>query len=353
MYQQIEHILRCPITNEELNYVADTAAETDMPRTGGVTADFSTGFLNQSRSVFYPVIDNIICLMPEYALSDRKVRSNEDVLKVQEFYNRFGWTKSADGKYQDNKLFIDQRNNVGDNYKLATFNRINRLLERGGDYLLDIASGPAYQEHYKAFGAKFKTRICCDISIEALREAQKNLADYNALFVIGDITNIPLKDGVCDSVISMHTLYHVPKGKQAEATHELVRVAKSGSDRVVISYNWGWHSLLMNVALFPSRLLRLVKRIQKIVAPSTVDKESMSALYFYSHSPAFFRRHQPPKSSMRFTALRSLHENFIMQYLSDGPRSERFLNWLTRKEDKHPEFFGRQGAFGLIVYDKL
>ncbi len=350
MFEAITDILQCPITKESLIYSQSfQEANTKIQNTPDI--QLSHGFFNESKTIFYPIMDGIICMMPEYSVSDTKETSDEDILSVKAFYDSFGWKKSDDGKYHDNKLFIDQRA-VASEYREVCSKRLGRFLEKGGEYLLDIASGPVYQENNKAYSQHFKWRICIDISIQALKEAQQNLKDYNVIFIVGDITNIPLKKGSCTKVISQHTLYHVPKAKQAEAIHELIRVAQPGKDRVIISYNWGWHSLLMNIALFPSRLVRLLKRLKKIFIPQSTKAKTASKLYFYSHSPGYFKKIKPVNSKVSFTVLRTLHENFIKLYLSTGKGSQRFLNWLLTLENKYPAFFGKHGAFGLIVFQK-
>jgi SAM-dependent methyltransferase len=289
--------------------------------------------------------------MPEYSVSDDRYASDKDILSVQDFYNTLGWKKGAWGDYFDYTLFSDQRD-VARSYKQQYAERIFPFLNKQGKYLLDIASGPVYQEVNKQYGKNFEYRICMDISVEALKGAQQNLKDHQAYFIVGDITNIPLRDNCCDNVMSNHTLYHVPRHKQPTAVQELVRVCAPGS-KVIISYNWGWHSMIMNISLFPFRLIRFVRRLQKIYLPESVNKQSGAGLYFYSHSPGFFIRNKPESCKLEFSVLNTLHEDFIKIYLSRGKWSRKFLDFLLKLENRYPKFFGKHGAFGLMVYQKI
>lgn len=349
MFTTIEAILQCPITKESLTYVQHIKEEnTTILNLSEV--ELSHGFLNTSKTIFYPIIDNIICMMPEYCFSNASYTSDKDILSVKDFYNGFGWNKNDEGKYYDAKMFIDQRD-VAQEYKTLTNKRVSSLFAEKGKFLLDIASGPVYQQDYQEFGKNFEYRVCIDISIQALKEAQKNLHAYKAFFIVGDATNIPLKTECIDQVVSMHTVYHIPKQKQIEAVHEMARVCKAGSKAVIV-YNWGWHSMLMNLSLFPFQVVRFVKRVQKIYFPQSVNKKSEAGLYFYSHSPAYFRNRVPENCTMRISVLKTIHENFIKHYIRKNKASENFLAWLYRTENKFPEFFGKNGAFCLIILDK-
>ena len=349
--KNLDEILQCPVTGEELNYV-EHLADSELAGNIKVHTEAGSGFINKSKTVFYPVKNDIVCMLPEYAFTSIEQHTNKDTLSVQKFYNEFGWKKNQENKYHDNKLFIDQQT-VADEYRTLTTERVSSFLQAGGTYMLDIASGPVYQKESIEFSKNFACRICIDISIRALEEAQQNLQGKNAIFILGDICNIPLKNESCDRVISMHTLYHVPQEKQSKGMKELIRVCKAGSN-VIIAYNWGWHSMLMNLALLPSRAVRFISRLRKIYfANKNSNSDSTDRLYFYSHSPGYFRKHLPENCSIRFTVLKSLHENFITLYLGNNKTSKKFLGYLYRLENKYPSFFGTHGAFALIVIKKL
>jgi hypothetical protein len=350
-FKSFEDILQCPITKEKLEYCDNIQ---NLSLYGNIIreSDAGKGYVNKSGSVFYPVNNDIIYLLPECAITSLEYKTDEIIQSVKSFYDRFGWKKEENDQYNDNKLFVSNKEVVLE-YETLTTKRVDQFLENNGTYMLDIASGAVYQNEYQEFSKNFFCRICIDISITALKEAQENLKGQNAIFILGDITNIPLKNESCDCVLSMHTLYHVPKLKQAVGMNELVRVCKVNSN-IVIAYNWGWHSILMNFALFPIRMIKVFIRIRKVLFKKSQDvmNNSTSGLYFYSHGRRYFAKHKPVNSKISFYVLRSLHQDFIRLYLSDNAGSLRFLNRIYKLENKCPIFFGKHGAFPLIILKK-
>lgn len=350
-FSALTAILRCPVTDEALTYWDNsTALPPDLQQT--LDIEVEQGYVNESETVFYPIKENIVCLLPEYAYMTDSQDSVTDskILEVQAFYDQFGWKKDEGESYNDNKLFIAQHS-LSDQYHLETTRRVNQHLASKGTYLLDIASGPIYQKEYLEFSQNFTYRICIDISIEALLDAQRNLKDQKGFFILGDITNIPLRSDSCDSVMSLHTLYHVPSHKQADGFRELVRVCKVDG-KVVIAYNWGWHSMLMNITLLPSRAVNYLKRITRKYFKKGEGFSTPQDLYFYAHGPGFFKKHKPKNASMQFTVLRTLHDNFLRFYIREGLGGKKLLDMVTRMEEKYPKWLGRHGAFTLIVLKK-
>jgi ubiquinone/menaquinone biosynthesis C-methylase UbiE len=65
-----------------------------------------------------------------------------------------------------------------------------------------------------------------DISLSAIRMAAG--ACRNAEFYAGDITAIPAKDGVYDTVISFHTISHLNGSERSKAASEIYRVLRNG-----------------------------------------------------------------------------------------------------------------------------
>ncbi|MDI6402049.1 class I SAM-dependent methyltransferase [Balneolaceae bacterium ANBcel3] len=351
-YKKIENILQCPITNEKVKYYEkynDLGSINNMID----EINYESAFVNESKTVLYPIKNNIAVFLPDYAITSLDFKTNTDILSVKSFYDNFGWKKSNDNKYNDNLLFVSQES-FSKKYLSQTTRRVNHFLQNNGEYLLDIASGPVYQDEYKAFSNNFTHRICIDISITALEEAQKNLKEQNAFYILGDITNIPLRNESCDNVISMHTLYHVVKDRQMIGVKELVRVCKTGAN-IVIAYNWAWHSMLMNVVLLPKRTIQLFSRIKKTLFKTTRAKGRKTAmgLYFYSYSRRYFLKNKPVNTNIKFTVLKSLHQDFIQTYLKDNERSRKFLDRIFKIENKYSSFFGRHGAYPLIVIEKL
>lgn len=132
------------------------------------------------------------------------------------------------------------------------------------EILLDVAWGAM------PFDSNAKKQICMDFSITAVKEAKLNKPD--GLFVLGDITNLPIKDNSVTDTISLHTIYHVDKDKQEQAIEEIRRVSKK---KCYIIYNAGKHATLVNILTLP---LQLWNWSEKRINPNSKRK-----LYFYAH----------------------------------------------------------------------
>ena len=207
----------------------------------------------------YPVVGEVILLLESMAIPlseavelpepSEMARSKEE---ARAFYDEVGWTKSQDGVYVDTQIFTDSGDeNVGGEYASAVHRRVQRHIDASGTYLLDIASGPIPLPEYLGYSEGYDIRVCADISIRALREARARLGD-RGVYVLCDITRIPIRDDSVDGFVSLHTIYHVEAGEQLTAFSELVRVLKPGrrgvrglqlaislSDDGAVSPDWG------------------------------------------------------------------------------------------------------------------
>ncbi len=168
------------------------------------------------------------------------------------------------------------------------------------------------------------------------------------IFICGDITNIPLKENVCEAVVCHHTLYHVPRKEQLTAVKELYRVSKANSS-IVIIYNWFFWSWLMNTTLFPLQIYRVIRyflsRLYVRFFPSK------PRLYFYPHPPRWFKN-LPLDGEVEIYCWRTLNKQFLNLYVHKWLGGERFLKWLMKMEEKHSKFFGMAGDYPIIVIKK-
>ena len=255
-------ILLCPISGECLRLIHFNDLNKSLTQSI-LKKPLEMGLVNESKSFFYPIISGIYCLLPHYAvsLSGRMIpQLSFDKERVFRYYNEISY-ESHDEKniYEDSGKFVDFRPITKDYFNQSLL-KTKQYIHPGGKYFLDIASGPIGLEEYLSLSKGYEFRICIDISFNALVQAKCNLKEQQGIFICGDITNIPLQEGVCDAVVSHHTLYHVPKKQQQNAVEELYRVAKKGGV-VAIVYDWFYHSLLMNVVLFPIQFYRITRHI--------------------------------------------------------------------------------------------
>src|SRR5581483_9049441 len=238
-------ILRCPISRSALH--ALTAAEiaalneriragalrhvdgtlVERPLTGAVASSGGAFIYRMEDGIFFLVATTAIRGGPPAAVVARRDLSPE-TKSVRRFYNEIGWRELDAGVFDDALRYEDLRP-VSRRYIRNCHLRLTRYLPPSGTYLLDAACGPIQYEEYFAYSAKYDFRICADISEVALRHARQRLGD-KGIYVLCDVTNLPLKDGVADGFVSLHTIYHVPARQQQKAIDELYRVLKpSGS----------------------------------------------------------------------------------------------------------------------------
>lgn len=237
--------------------------------------------------------------------------SESELNSVKEYYNKIGWKKEKD-KYIDTLTFSSDK---GIKYKNAGNDRLREMIGET-EMLLDVACGAM------PFNSSAKKQICMDFSITAIKEAKLNKPE--GLFVLGDITNLPLKDKSVADTISLHTIYHVNKELQQRAIEEIRRVSKN---KCYIVYNAGKHATLVNTLTLP---LQLWNWSEKRINPNSKRK-----LYFYAYDYKWLEKFG------ELETYRLLNEGGIKLY-------GIFLG-LIEKIEKH---FPKHAYYPLLIIDK-
>lgn len=269
---------------------------------------------------------------------------------VQNFYDDIGWQRENDDRFIDTIRYEDLRP-VSQSYLHACHLRVNDYLTHQGEFLLDVASGPVPHPEYLTYSKKYRHHLCVDLSMTALQEASKKL-EGKGLFVKGDITSLPFPDDSIDSIVSIHTIYHVPQDEQERAFREICRILRPGSTSVVI-YHWGDHSLLMNVSLFPYHVFRALRRLFRSVQSRLipVGGSTEPKLYFYAHNYQWVT-HQLGDLNPEIVSWRSVSMEFLKFFIHDwffGRQILRAIFWL---EERFPHEMGRLGQYPMIVLRK-
>ncbi len=354
---KFESILKCPITQGELSWLtAEQLQQLNQRiqlgeiklRNGEIYRKPLAACLQvNGKDLFYPVQDEIFCLLPECLLSgidsEHKIQSNHQDTKslVKNFYDDFGWNES-EGVYQD-ALDSEDLREVSQDYILQCHLRLNKFLPKQGKYLLDVASGPVQYPAYLTYSQNYDYRICADISIQALKEAKKKLGS-KGIYLLCDVTQLPLKDNMIDAAVSLHTLYHVPEQEQAKAFAELYRVLKPGGASVIV-YSWGSRSLLMNLLMLPMKVMSLLKR--KLISSS-----GGKSLYFYTHSYRWFCQEIQAKYQTQMYSWRSVNVPFLKTFIHKPLGGRSLLKLIYWLEEHAPKVMGRIGAYPLFVCKK-
>jgi len=349
--------LRCPITNNNLLLVNKEEFSFNKLHEHFHTFGYlDSGLIDSSKNYFYPIFNDIIILHEQHALflgkgEDIRTELSFDKKRVFDYYNEVNFKmKDSLKMYGDSSKWVDFRD-ITSNYIKTCFKRASRLLPLRGKYLLDIASGPIGSPEYMALSDDFEFRICADISINALIQAKNNMeiVGKKGIYLCGDITNIPIKDNSCDAVLCQHTLYHIPKYDQFTAINEMYRVAKLNS-KIVIIYCWFYHSWFMNISL---NIIQLYRILRHLAGKAYVRlAKSKPRLYFYSHSPGWFKKSFSFSKDIEFYCWRSTNKYFLRLYIHKWLFGSEILKQLMRIENKYSKFMGIFGAYPAILITK-
>jgi len=372
----MQEILRCPVTklglktmtDEQLNQMNRRILGQELRHLDGtrVQRPLTLAFVSEDGRFAYAMEDGIILLLSAFAIALRSEEPvpayhlREEKAVVQNWYNEYGWTTGEGGACLDSLSFGDYRP-VTQEYGHKTHLRPLRYLPRKGKYILDVASGAVPQPEYLNFSDGFEKRICIDFSFLALQQARKKLGD-KGIYVLGDITNLPLQNDVCDAVISFHTLYHIPADEQSTAFQELYRVLKPAGTALVI-YSWGEHSLLMRLAEIPLHpaILGTVQRLKRVFDRKSETSSSAAAplpprpargLYFHAHTYTWLKHELGKYFEFDVVCWRIMHQKFLAYYIRPRLFGRLFLKLIYGCESAFPHLMGRWGQFPLFVINK-
>jgi SAM-dependent methyltransferase len=267
--------------------------------------------------------------------------------QVREFYDQIGWSQVGDGLYQ-NARYEDLRP-VSREYIHKCHLRVKRHLAPKGEILLDAGSGPVQWPEYLTYSEGYRYRLCADISITALKEARAKLGTQG-LFVVADIASLPFNSEVCDGVVSMHTIHHLPLSEHKRAYLELNRVLKTGRSAVVVN---GWHNpLLMRMA---EPLIGLARRLSGRSAKRKKDwgaEDDQAGTFVEKMTPRWLKKELNGVLNLEILPWRSLSPRFMRWFVRPQFGGKAYLRLVFWLEERFPRFFGENGQYPLIVIRK-
>lgn len=382
-------IFKCPITGDDLEFVdpdtttelhANIVAKTLLHLDGSpVAAAFDAFLKNRKTQIYYPIRDNIFVLLSDCAIVRKTERERYAAqltpfatLALMRFYDQVGWKRTDRGVFHDANINEDFRD-VARRYIRDCHLRVNHHLPQSGQYILDIAFGPIQYDEYLTYSDNFEKRICCDISFEALRAATARIGG-KGIYIQGDITNIPLKNGVVDAFVCLHTIYHVPSEKQIVAFRELERVTRTGGGGVVV-YCWGdnsWGTKLgaprRAMVAAPARLIAALRPlVPKVVlrwrrqhrgvaeassaAPARI-LQAASQYCFHAYSYRWYKQNVAASGNWYLHAWRSVGLKFLKGRIPDTAFGSLVLAFVYRLESLLPATLGRIGQYPMFVFAK-
>ena len=305
-FELLQTILCCPHSRSALSLVTAQELLSRLPeeeRTR-VPKDITGAFVSESSQIAYPIVGRIACFLEQNSLRlatnpslkcDRRDADNLSIQQsVKQWYDEFGWLCNETGLYNDTTLFSQGSVKTAHGiYELASH---VSLLDRlsGGDFLLDAASGPIVHAEYLAYSWPYEHRVCVDLSLVALREAEAKLQG-KGFCCMADICRLPFQDGVFDGVISGYTIQHIDETQQSKAVAELYRVLKPGTHLCIITdlQPSGIHRSLILA-------LRIIRKVRDLlsIGRSGVNREQNEprpilkpphSLYFHARNLAWWR----------------------------------------------------------------
>ena len=306
------------------------------PKSGSKLAWVSEGLLQSEHGHSYKVEEGIFHLLAPLSKDEaQEFQLRHEKEQTRAYYDDFGWV-SGGQTYRDAERFVDMRPAAW-SYTARCIGRVRRHIPNTGRFILDVASGPIPYQEYMAFHDGFAQRICVDLSLVALRVAKKKLGD-RGVYILGDLTQLPLADECVDAGISFHTIYHIPEDEQERAFTELHRVLRPDA-KVAVIYTWGYSPLT-------ARLHRLLDALN-VPAP---NRNAPAGLYYHPHQKEWFLTKKWP-FEYEIRAWRTLH-SVALQRLGSSPALQGLYAVLYQLENLFPRFFGLYGQYPLIIIQR-
>ena len=362
-------ILRCPVSGQRLRRMTQreiedlngliAAGEASYLDSKTALQPISAGLVSVDSRYAYRDDEGVLVLIRDEAISSKggggdPVKPDEITTSVRLFYDEVGWKRAGEGAFNDAVRYEDLRP-VASRYIHECHLRVLRYVDRDGHYLLDAGSGPIQYPEYLVYSGGYRRRVCVDISLAALREAQRTLRE-KGVYILADISNLPFADDSMDGVVSLHTIYHMPKERQEAAILEIHRVLAPGH-RAAIVYSWR-NSSLNQVLLTPFLIKRLVGRIVRkaglrrdhgALTPSGTRERR--GLFADPQSYRWFVT-RPWGFECQVAVWRTVSVDVLRLYIHDRLFGRQLLRSLFAFEERFPGLCAAIGQYGVISIRK-
>ena len=263
--------------------------------------------------------------------------------RVSSFYNTAGW-KTEEEITEDARRWEDLRVHARE-YVSKCRLRVLRHIPDSGTNILDMASGPIQYPEYLEYSGNFRKRYCIDLSAEALENAKKKIGDHG-VFLHGSFFDIPLEENFFDCAVSLHTIYHIDKDRQAQAVQKLLHVTRPGKPVIIVYSN---PDTLTSCLLLPRRLLAGAKSLLKNRGKPQQEEEP--DLYFHAY-PVKWWYGFSDIASVKILPWRSLGSGIQKKLIPDNKIGKKMFDLLFRLEERFPGFFAKHFTYPMIVLTK-
>jgi len=261
---------------------------------------------------------------------------------VSKFYNTVGWVTEGETT-EDARRFEDLRKH-SQKYARKTRNLVMDFIPKGGEYILDMASGPIQYKEYLNYSKNFEKRWCVDLSADALKIAKKKIGSHG-VFLHGSFFHLPFDENFFDCAISLHTIYHMAKEKQEDAVRKLIRITKPNKPIIIIYSN---PNVFWNSSIF--KRLGLVKGERR----TCIDENSKickNTLYFDPYPLSWWNRFTD-EAELKKVPWRSFGPAAQKKLIPNNWVGKRMLDVLYALERIFPRFFVKHFTYPLIILTK-
>jgi SAM-dependent methyltransferase len=277
--------------------------------------------------------------------------------QVKDFYNQVGWQRISDELYQ-NAIYEDLRP-VSREYIERCHMRVKNHLAKEGKYLLDAGSGPVQWPAYLTYSEGYQYRVCMDLSHVALIEARNRLRE-KGLYVVGDISTLPFREGVFGGTVSMHTLHHLSSEDQRKAYDEMLRTLESYCTMVIV--NGSSSSLFMQqlnwMVMLAERLGVKTSVEVKTVKPAVekpkkeTEVEPLARGTYIQKNSILWIRNELKDYHMQVLPWRSVSVRFMRAVIHPWLAGKYWLRFIFWREEKDPLWYAENGQYPMVVINK-
>lgn len=200
---------------------------------------------------------------------------------VKDFYDNEGWKYV--GENSRDAIINENLTEVASNYVHLTRMRIYQSMGSGLS-LLDVGCGPIQYSEYVKYSQNFKTRVCVDLSSEALKLAKEKIGDHGE-FIVGDYLLLPTpKSAPFDGATLINVLYHVKREEQEKLVRKILSDLKSGAKLVIVYSNPYSPSAIITRILV--QLKRQLRRLSSRKSAASLE----NPIYFYRFPLEFWKQ---------------------------------------------------------------
>lgn len=167
--------------------------------------------------VRYPIVDGIVDMLPPPVDSDESKAS-----EIQQ------WDMQAE-TYE-----IERARDA--TYMAGVRAAARELAPRPGDLILEAACGTGMiTRRWRRPGMR---TVCFDLSMRSLARLKNRLDDESALFVRGDVSQLPFVSGAFDRVLCANMIQHVQAPARLQCVRQLARVTRPNGRVVVTAHSY-------------------------------------------------------------------------------------------------------------------